>query len=145
MKIPGKIRIAGVDYVISRTHILEKDGQVLLGEADVDRCVIRLNNLRQEQQNECITLLHEVLHVLEIRAGLELGEQREHIIDTFAQGIYQVLADNGKELFCLQDEDWSRRIADMEMVVGDMRGERGTFCGCPAGPDGMMGEPGEGI
>jgi hypothetical protein len=44
------------------------------------------------------------MHGIENQAQLELGENREHIIEAFARGVYQVLQDNGGRLFDLEKQ-----------------------------------------
>ena len=51
-----------------------------------------------------MTLWHEIMHGIEDQAQLELGEERERIIEAFARGVYQVLQDNGVRLFDLKTE-----------------------------------------
>jgi hypothetical protein len=47
----------------------------------------------------CVTLWHEILHVICSQADINLGEEEEQVVDKIAYGIYQVLQDNGKAFF----------------------------------------------
>ena len=52
-----------------------------------------LNPEVQEHQHMCVTLWHEILHVILDNAQIET-EDDEYLIQTLATGIYQVISDN---------------------------------------------------
>ena len=99
MKIPESIRIGGVEYSVSDVPNLNDGGKVLYGEILFGKAEIHLNSANQNHEIKCVTLLHEIIHGIADQASLELGNNEERIIDTFAFGIYQVLQDNGRRLF----------------------------------------------
>lgn len=98
MKIPKSLRINGMEYTIAQVQNLNDGCSVLQGEINFKNGTIALNS-EYCHEEKCITLLHEALHGYERAAELELGENREHIIEVFARGMYQLLQDNGCRLF----------------------------------------------
>lgn len=106
MKIPESVRINGVDYDVQFESRLNDGVNLLLGQVDYDRCIIKLNPDVQAHQKNCVTLWHEILHALCYNADLKLpDEQEEQIVSALAKGIYQVLQDNGRKLFDIAKED----------------------------------------
>lgn len=101
MKIPDTIRINGIDYAVVMRDSLDDGQSVLCGRIDNLQNVIELSS-RYGYQSQCVTFWHECLHGIEYINGLQLGEDKEKIIDTFAYGVYQILQDNGGKLFDLQ-------------------------------------------
>jgi hypothetical protein len=65
---------------------------------DKANCEIQLSTTAQDHQHMCMTLWHEIFHVLVDNAGLEIAEE-EMLVERLARGVYQVLQDNGKRLF----------------------------------------------
>lgn len=105
MKIPEAVRIGGVDYTVTETPRLNNGTQVCYGHIDYEKALIELNpdNCHNPQFSGQV-LWHEILHGIANHANLEICEDlEENIIDTLAKGIYQVLQDNGRELFDLKD------------------------------------------
>lgn len=106
MKIPNVIRIGGVDYEIEEHEHLNNGVNVLCGSIDYTSSTIKLNYSNQKHQYKCISLLHEIIHGIIHHANLEIDESSEEkIVDTVAKGIYQVLQDNGHELFDIEKGD----------------------------------------
>ena len=102
MKIPDKIRIGGIEYTIIHESKLN-DGQALLaGQIRPMDCVIALAG-ESHHEYSALTLWHEVMHGIEEQFQIELGENREHIIEAFARGVYQVLQDNAGRLYDLKE------------------------------------------
>ena len=99
MKIPKTVRISGIDYQIELLQHLNDGEKVLYGRAEYDQSSIKLNTSNQEHQFMCVTLWHEILHVICSQADINLGEEEEQVVDKIAYGIYQVLQDNGKAFF----------------------------------------------
>ena len=100
MKIPGNVKIGGIDYKIEKSNNIW-DGSVLLdGDIQYGQAIIRLNcDTMKSHDRICSVLWHEILHGIATHANLKLPqEEAETIIDTLANGIYQVIKDN-KELF----------------------------------------------
>lgn len=99
MKIPRSIRINGVDYTIKREPFLEMDFHELAGKIDYNKCEIYISTrLEPNVQIQCLTMWHEILHAIVRNAQLELDDE-EKVVEAFALGIYQVLADNAEWLF----------------------------------------------
>lgn len=104
MKIPKYIRISGIDYDIQESEHLHSEDRMLYGQVDYAKSVIRLNSGSQNHQYKSVTLWHEVLHAIAHHANIDLGKNTEKIVDVLAFGIYQVLQDNAKKLFDIQDD-----------------------------------------
>ena len=117
MKIPEKVRIGGVEFDV-RTESGLNDGQRLLaGQIRHMDCQIAIAE-ESSHEYKCLTLWHEIMHGIEDQAQLELGEQRERVIEAFARGVYQVLQDNGGRLF------------DLEKVEANVFDKEETFPSC---------------
>ena len=101
MKIPESVRIGGVEFSVVMEHRLNDGLHMLAGQHRPMTCQIALEE-GCDSQMRCLTLWHEIMHGIENQAQLELGEQREVIIEAFARGVYQVLADNADRLFDLE-------------------------------------------
>ena len=110
MKIPDNIRVNGVDYTVKEVPIAEiiSDDRLCLGMVDHDQCVVRVTNDRECYQKRCITLWHELMHIVFEQAQLELGADEEKIVECAARGVYQILQDNGAVLFDLVPPDRPR-------------------------------------
>ena len=98
MKLPNSIRIGGMEYEVSEEYRLNDGERMMAGQIrhmDSKICVC----MESSHEYKCLTLWHEIMHGIEEQAQLNLGEDRERIIEAFARGVYQVLQDNGKRLF----------------------------------------------
>ncbi len=103
MKIPDKIRIGGIEYAIIHESRLN-DGQALLaGQSRPMDCEIALAE-ESSHEYKSLTLWHEIMHGIEEQFQIDLGENREHIIEAFARGVYQVLQDNAGRLYDLKED-----------------------------------------
>ena len=119
MKIPNKIRIAGVEYDVLYEPTLRDGGSVLFGRIDYERMQILLSEeSNRNHQRYCLTLLHEVLHGIVEANGMEV-EREEAVIEMFARGLYQVLQDNGGRLFDLEKEELEVVNASNEIEVNN--------------------------
>lgn len=100
MKIPESIRVGGLEFRVVKEYRLNDGLKMLAGQIRHMDCVIAI---AEESSHEyaCLSLWHEIIHAIEEQAQLELGEDRERIIEAFARGVYQVLQDNGERLFDL--------------------------------------------
>ncbi len=91
MKIPKKLKVAGVTY---RVKVLES-GEVApntfeYGSANHADCLIVLNSTTpQDVQEE--TLFHEAVHCVNERFGVALEEAQ---VKALSAGLYQILKDN---------------------------------------------------
>ncbi len=103
MKIPDSVRIGGVEYPVKRVPNLNDNEHVAYGQINFDDCVIELSSTHGTgHEKQCQILWHEILHGIRNHAGLQI-EDEEAVVDMFAKGIYQVLQDNGKRLFDLEE------------------------------------------
>lgn len=103
MKIPKVIRIGGIDYDIKVQPVVAENGRNCFGVSNYGHSVIVLADEISDYQIKCVTLIHEIIHVILRQGNMEIeGEKEEPTIDIIAHGIYQVLQDNGKKLFDLK-------------------------------------------
>lgn len=101
MKIPEKIRIGGVEFDVVVEPRLNDGQRMLAGQIRYMECQIAIAE-ESSHEYRCLSLWHEIMHGIEDQAQLDLGEQKERIIEAFARGVYQVLQDNGGRLFDLE-------------------------------------------
>lgn len=101
MKIPEKLRVAGVDYKVEWKPFVELDGRLCYGVHDGEKSAILMEEGdRTDFQSKCQTFLHEMLHAIEKQYSVPLPHgKREKIIDRLATGLYQVLQDNSGAMF----------------------------------------------
>lgn len=106
MNIPNVVRIGGVDYEIEYSENLRIGNSIAYGKIDYDDCVIELSSSDGTSHNKrCQIFWHEVIHGVVDHANLELpSDDEEHIIDTIAKGINQVIQDNEKNLFIIKEK-----------------------------------------
>lgn len=100
MKIPEKIRIGGVEFDIIIEPRLNDGQKLLAGQIRYMDCQIAVAD-EGSHEYKCLSLWHEIMNGIEEQAQLDLGDDRERIIEAFARGVYQVLQDNGGRLFDL--------------------------------------------
>lgn len=95
MIIPNNLRINGMEYTINNPDSLDDGTSVLYGNVSYSNCEININDKNQCYQHKCVTLWHEIAHVILHNAGIELEQENlEKICDAFGYGIYQILQDN---------------------------------------------------
>jgi len=83
MQIPKKLKVGGLRYDIR--VCTEDELPDVAGDFTSNKKLIRL--LKADNDYMCVTLLHEILHAM----NMEMPEER---IEFLAQGLYQVIADN---------------------------------------------------
>jgi hypothetical protein len=93
MNIPDKVRIGGMDYEIKYEARLNDGSQLLCGQIDYNNTIIKLAPNLQSNQNECQTLLHEIIHGIVHHFELEIDGD-EDTVDKLAKGLYMVISDN---------------------------------------------------
>lgn len=98
MKIPSFVRINGIDYPVERVKSLNDGTNIAHGYADFVHNRIQLNPDTQGYEHMCVTLWHEILHILINNAQIEVPDE-EQLVRALSGGIYQVLQDNGRRLF----------------------------------------------
>ena len=102
MKIPGSVRIGGVDYAVVETPGLNDGENVCYGRIDFQKSIVELNPDNQHHQKKCLSFWHEIIHGIVEHSNITLtGSSEEAIVDTIAKGVYQVLQDNGGKMFDL--------------------------------------------
>ena len=103
MKIPTSVRIGGVDYEIQKHEVVRIGNDLCYGSIDFTESVIKISDGDSRgHQHQCITLWHEILHGIINHACLRV-ENEEEIVEALSKGIYQVLQDNGRQLFDLKE------------------------------------------
>lgn len=122
MKIPDSIRIGGVEYTIIKQPQVRLDNRICYGAIDYNASIITLSEADNPgHQMMCITLLHEVLHGICHHAGLEIKNE-ETVVDMFAKGLYQVLQDNGKRLFDIEEPEDIRKCIFGDESTSEKKG-----------------------
>lgn len=101
MKIPEKIRIGGVEFTVVVEPRLNDGQRMLAGQIRYMECQIAIAE-ESSHEYRCLSMWHEIMHGIEDQAQLDLGDQKERIVEAFARGVYQVLQDNGGRLFDLE-------------------------------------------
>lgn len=103
MKIPEKIRIGGVEYAVTDVENLNDGMRMLYGDVTWEDSTIRLKS-DQGHQYKCITLWHEIVHALIHHGQVNLDDDvEEKVAEVLGFGLYQVLQDNGKRLFDIEE------------------------------------------
>ena len=83
-----KIKVAGILYDVQYCSNVEMNG--LIGSADFNRQLIRINNEHTEQTQE-IAGVHEILHIISDAYGVGLTEEQIKIL---THGIIALYKDN---------------------------------------------------
>lgn len=89
----NKLKIGFKNFSIEKPEeIVETKGNYY-GTVDYDRSVIRIAG-KFEQNDKNHTLIHEMLHCICMRFGLEEIQGDEQLIDLLALGIYEAILEN---------------------------------------------------
>lgn len=89
MSLPNRVRIVGFDFDVV-TEDSDDFTREYMGQLEPARLRIRVGaHLGPLQQRE--TLLHEVLHGVDMAVGADLTEQQ---ISTISRGLFAVIRDN---------------------------------------------------
>ena len=75
MKIPSFVRINGIDYPVERVKSLNDGTNIAHGYADFVHNRIQLNPDTQGYEHMCVTLWHEILHILINNAQIEAPDR----------------------------------------------------------------------
>ena len=106
MKIPSSIRINGIEYTVEEVDHLNNGVNLAYGYINHETHQILISEEKNiGHQKKCLVLLHEIMHGIAEAHHLDLGDNEEKIVDTFARGIYQVLQDNGQRLFNIKEDN----------------------------------------
>jgi hypothetical protein len=91
MKIPNKIKIAGIEYKIIKDSKMALD-EGLAGSHTTHLCQIRVQKNGYNSQKTEQTFFHEVIHAISDHyINSELSERQ---VDNMATGLYAFLKDN---------------------------------------------------
>lgn len=99
MKIPKKLKIGGHEVkVVFPYHFKERFD--LCGQYDDGVKEIRIAEVdggggRRAQSGIWVSLIHEILHAIDINSGHGIFKDMEPAIEGISNGIFQVLVDNG--------------------------------------------------
>jgi len=105
MKIPDRLKIGGMEYLVAECRELTSKGKRLSGMADHECGLISINRDETCYEHRCVTLLHEALHALANQADIDTSSKKaERLITVLAYGLYQLLMDNGRRLFDIGPE-----------------------------------------
>mgnify|MGYP007041251774 CR=1 FL=1 len=86
------IEILGVPYRLKHVDTISRE-ELRIGEIDFLRQeILLLNGL--EKEIERVTLWHEVIHGIFSQLGFEDEAVNEHLIQSLANALYQVLKEN---------------------------------------------------
>lgn len=88
--IPGKVKVAGIEYQVKEIEDMEEQFDHL-GQILYTRGVIKLDMSLSQDRKEQV-FIHELLHGCFYEAGFE--EQDEDMINRVGIVLYQVLKDN---------------------------------------------------
>jgi hypothetical protein len=86
------LKIGAIRYKVAYVPSLQDDGRPLDGQINHDSAEIHIE-ANMNQQVKVQTLLHEIIHGIEVQAGRR-RELKEPMVDALAFGIYQVMRDN---------------------------------------------------
>ena len=99
MKIPSKVKIGYITYLINRVNkeVID-DNKVCYGNIQYNDGCINISRLYSEDQQKC-TLIHECLHGIDdiMETNLDEGQIRK-----IAKGIYAMIKEN-EEMFCREN------------------------------------------
>ena len=102
VEMPDRVRVAGLVYRVEVVSRGEESG-LSSGFACVDHGRLRIACDQDVQpQRRRLSVIHELLHVLEHRAGCDLGES---MVCMLACLLFAVLRDNPGLVAWLQDEE----------------------------------------
>lgn len=95
MTIPDKVRICGVDYIVTEIEHVIEDDELCYGTLDPTFGEIQLS-MRMSRELQGMTLLHEILHAIEFQYGILALRDDEETVDRLSKALYQVIMDNPK-------------------------------------------------
>lgn len=93
MKMPEDIKIGAFVYSVEYIQGLRDGERKLDGHIDTSQSLIRVE-AEMSDQAKVQTILHEVLHGINVEIGRPKMNNKERYIDALAFGIYRVLRDN---------------------------------------------------
>ncbi|MFW6030181.1 MAG: hypothetical protein ACOCRO_08005 [Halanaerobiales bacterium] len=95
MKIPEKVKIGGIDYEVIMVPLKSEELNYgdAIGSITHTDCKIWINkDMPIQKQQE--TLIHEIIHAIDVFVGDSNCEYFEENVESFGKVLYQVLRDN---------------------------------------------------
>lgn len=92
MKLPSKVRIAGLDYKITPCDYVYHKRRY--AEFDATGREIRIDGNPNNHYNVLDTLLHEIMHGIYWGYNIKDEDEEERTVTAMATGLSQVLLDN---------------------------------------------------
>jgi Zn-dependent peptidase ImmA (M78 family) len=87
------IKIGPINYKIKGVNKLNNESEILYGQIEYGKNVIRLNNRNKNQKNRQ-TLWHEAIHGILFNAGCR--DEDEQLVHILASGIMEIINENPK-------------------------------------------------
>lgn len=95
------IKIGFKNYVIEKPYEISETKGDYYGTVDYDASIIKIAD-RFDTHQKNSTFIHELLHCICSRFGLDELNKDEHSIDLLANGIYETILDN-PHIFLMED------------------------------------------
>lgn len=109
MKIPESVRISGVEYRVSHEPNVNDGERICYGTINYDLTEIDISSTTpMSYEMKCITLWHEILHGIIRAYGVDV-QNEETVVEMLSRGIYQVLQDNGKRFYDIEEGQTNAR------------------------------------
>ena len=110
-ELPEQFVINSITYQLKQVDTLfHDDGDKCNGLYDEDEQTVSLLNGRPHQATR-ITLLHEISHIIEEHAGLDL---KEKTIDSMGRSIFSLIVNNPELIAWIQERKQIRRFRPVE-------------------------------
>ena len=87
MKIPGQIRIGGVEFEVFPEHRLNDGERILAGQIRYMECQIALA-AESSHEYKCLSLWHEIMHGILLNIGREDLSNDENFVTVLGNAIY---------------------------------------------------------
>lgn len=95
MNIPDKVKIGWRNYkVMQGEDRRDEKGNMLIGQIDYDSHTIYLKKNIIDEDEKCLSFLHEILHGIFYSEGQTKLRSNEDLIMAISEGLYQVIKDN---------------------------------------------------
>ncbi|MCM1259665.1 MAG: hypothetical protein NC182_01815 [Prevotella sp.] len=88
----NKIKILNLEFEIREVECISHGGSQIGEINHIDQVILLKKGLSEERKK--IVLLHEILHSIFEQLGFAEEHDNEHLIDSLASSIYQILNDN---------------------------------------------------
>lgn len=88
-----KVKILGKTYNIVKAERFMDCESRTIGQIDYTKQIIRLED-KMGVETEKVTLLHEIIHGILYQLGFDDEVNNEHLVQSLATSIYQVISEN---------------------------------------------------